>query len=215
MRWVGITVLVAACWTKSPVTDQTKPPTDRSAVDENVELIGTLRIDPAPGPRGFQGVFLEVPGRGTLLVDYRPRGLWRPFDGAEVVVTGGCYEPSGEAIDRTHFRVDSLRASSAPHGERPYLSIGREQVISGGLRKQAAAPGSKMAGSTWPVFVAESGEVYIAVGDDLPPLDRALKVRARVLEPDMSYTARMGGPDLWILSVVDDEEPEPRPIRCP
>ena len=220
MRRIGITVVVAACWTQPPVTDQPKTPADRSAptVDDKVELTGTLRVDPVPGPRHFQGVHLEVPGRGTFLVDYRARGVWRSFDGVQVVVTGACYQPSGQAIiNRTHFRIDRLRAAKEERGRRPYLAIGPEQWLAGELLMQSGSAGTKMAGETWPVFAAEDGTSYIAVGDDLPRDNQRAKIRGRILEPDMTYTARMNGPDVWVLDIFDEghvEDPAPRAIPC-
>ena len=59
------------------------------------------------------------------------------------------------------------------------------------------------------------------MSDDEVNVDgKTVAVRARVLEPDMSYTARTNGPDLWIMSVLANDESEdpahaPKPVVCP
>ena len=50
-----------------------------------IELRATLRIDPAPAGKRFQGVWL-VAGDREYVVDYRARTLWTWFAGRQVTV---------------------------------------------------------------------------------------------------------------------------------
>jgi hypothetical protein len=168
------------------------------------ELHATVRIDPAPGAKKFQGVWLEHTDGTRWVIDYRARQLWTWFADQEVVVTGETYSPEGQAINKVHFRVDTMRFVTPRMGRGPYLSIGPERVIAGRFSTASAPAGTKLAGSSWPVFIGDDGTQYNVVGDD-DELDAtgAVHVKARVLEPDMSYTARSSGPDLWIVSIDD------------
>jgi len=170
------------------------------------EMHATLTIDVAPGAKKFQGVWL-VHGDGTRwVVDYRARQLWSWFADREVIVTGETYAPQGQAINAVHFRVETLRFAAATMGLGPYRAMGPELELAGTFARDSGTPGSKAAGSSWPVFVGDDGTRYHVVGDDTLELRSAsaVRVKARVLDPDMSYTARMSGPDLWIVSIDED-----------
>ncbi len=172
------------------------------------ELRGTLRIDAAPGAKRFQGVWLEHADGTRWVIDYRARDLWTWFADHDVIVTGGTYAPQGQAINAIHFRIDSLRFARPDYGRGPYLSMGPEQLLAGAFVTETALPGSKLAGSSWGAFVDEAGKHYVVVGEEIDPRRGAgpVSVRARVLEPDMSYTARTSGPDLWVVAIEDETD---------
>jgi hypothetical protein len=168
-----------------------------------IEQHATLRIDPVPGAKRFQGVWLERADGTRWVVDYRARELWSWFADHEVIVTGEKYAPEGQAINAVHFRVDTVRFKAPRSGRGPYVSMGPEQVLAGTLVTDSGTAG-KAAGSSWPAFVSDDGTRYVVLGEELAGRTGPVRVRARVLEPDMSYTARTAGPDLWIVA-VDDE----------
>lgn len=170
------------------------------------ELHATLRIDPAPGPKKFQGVWLVHTDSTRWVVDYRARQLWTWFADRDVVATGETYTPEGQAINAVHFRIDTLRFATPRMGHGPYLTMGPMLVRPGRFDTESAPPGSKAAGSSWPVFIGDDGRHYNVVGDDKLelPSSGAVHVKARELEPDMSYVARTNGPDLWIVSIDED-----------
>lgn len=174
----------------------------------SAELRGTLRIDAAPGAKHFQGVWLEQADGTRWVVDYRARELWTWFADHDVIVTGGTYVPEGQAINATHFRIDLLRFATPRVGRGPYLSMGPEHLLTGAFVIESGLPGSKAAGSSWRAFVGDDGTHYLVVGEELDVRRGAgpAMVRARVLEPDMSYTARTSGPDLWIVTIDDETD---------
>src|SRR5690606_35642601 len=100
--------------------------------------------------------------------------------------------------------IDSVRFARPQYGRGPYLTMGPEQVLAGTLVIDTALPGSKLAGSQWPAFVGDDGTRYVVLGEELAGRTGPVRIRARVLEPDMSYTARTAGPDLWIVAVEDE-----------
>jgi hypothetical protein len=101
-----------------------------------------------------------------------------------------------------------LRFAKPELGTGPYLSMGPEHLLGGAFVTETALPGSKLAGSSWGAFVDDGGKHYVVVGDELDPrrAKGPVSVRARVLEPDMSYTARTSGPDLWIVAIEDETD---------
>lgn len=213
---VGTFLALAACWTGKPVPDS--PPTPK-AVNLSAERRAIVRIDAEPAAKNFQGVWLEL-GDTRFVVDYRARQLWRWFADREVIVTGGCYRPVGQAIDGPHFEVETLRVADPARGVGPYFSIGPEQWMTGDFVVDTAPAGSKLAGATRAMFRTAAGTQYAVFGDMLPDAGTATNVRARVLEPDLSYAARSGGPDLWIvdeigIDFVEDRAPARTRIRCP
>lgn len=169
------------------------------------EYRATLRIDPAHGAKRFQGVWLEHTDGTRWVVDYRARELWTWFAGREVIVTGETYAPGPDeqSIDAVHFRVASLRAASRDFGVAPYLSIGPVRELHGRFVTAGGAAGSKLAGSSWPAFVADDGTQYSVLGER-PNSGQFARIAARDCEPDMSYAARTPGPDLWIVSIDAD-----------
>jgi len=168
------------------------------------EIHATLRIDPSPGAKRFQGVWLEYADGTRWVVDYRARELWTWFANHPVIVTGEQYAPEGQAINAVHFRIDTMRFAVPEYGRGPYLTMGPEQIVHGTLVRDSAPPGSKAAGSSWPAFVGEDGTRYLVLGEELVGRSGPVRVRARVLVPDMSYTARTSGPDLWVVAIEDE-----------
>ena len=116
------------------------------------ERRATLRIDAQPGGKKFQGVWLEFAADKRWVIDYRPRELWKPFEDREVIVTGACYRPVGQAIMATHFRVDRMRFVKPERGRGPILEVGPEQWIRGAFAMRTFPPGSKLADSPMRVF---------------------------------------------------------------
>ena len=209
----GIVLAFAGCWTaKAP--SEAKPMTQMTQQQERRAI---LRIDAQPTGKKFQGVWLELVDGTKWIVDYRPRDVWMLFRDREVFVTGGCYQPIGEAISATHFRIDRMRDARPERGTRPYITVGPQHVVRGQLVSVSAPPGSKLAESPpQKRFRSERGVTYGVIGAALPE-GETVRVRARELEPDMSYTARSIDRDLWISDVLgsDEEEHAPREIPCP
>ena len=214
----GFVVLVA-CWTSEtkPVANSTKPTT--ATTDERR---ATVRIDAQPGGKNFQGVWLELGADKRWVIDYRPRALWKPFADRDVIVTGRCYRPFGQAIMATHFRVDRMRFVTPERGRGPLLEIGPEQLLRGTFVEHRFPAGSKLADSPRVTFVVDAGTSYWIAGaaDDLPAIGTAARIKAREVTPDMSYVAQPGGPNLWILDVRDPDSVEdpahaPTMIECP
>ena len=191
-------------------------PTTRAA-DEREAIV---RIDAEPGSKQFQGVWLELGGE-RWVIDYRARGLWKPFEDHAVIVAGECYTPRGQAIGATHFRVDRMRFMKPERGRGPILELGPEQMLRGAFAEHAFPAGSKRADSPARTFVDDAGTSYwIAGGDGLPAAGTAARVKARVVTPDLSYVAQPSGPNLWILDVrkpdqVDDPAHAPTITKCP
>src|SRR5690606_4502318 len=149
----------------------------------------------------FQGVWLEFADGARWVIDYRAREPWRSFQDREVFVTGGCYEPRGQAIMATHFRVDRMRLVDPVRGQQPYLEVGPEQLLRGELVVESAPAGSKLAGTSALTFRGEDGTRYPVIGDGALTPAGPVAVRARVLLADLTYAARSGDSDLWILDV--------------
>ena len=202
----------------SPPPVATPPPPD-VAVEPLTTVTATLRIDANPGPRKFQGVWLERPDGERWIVDYRDRGLWRGFDGATVAVTGYCYQPFGEAINARHFAVETLRHSSERDVRGPYVSLGPERTLTGQFSTRTAPPGSKLAGSPPEhVFVAD-GTTY-ALANKADAGEGAATVIARLLVVNLAYAATADEERLWLVDVHDpgwtpDPKTARRRIPCP
>lgn len=214
-------VLLVACWTSErvPVTEPTKP----TPPSTGEERRATVRIDAAPSGKKFQGVWLELARPDhRWVIDYRPRALWQPFADREVLVTGQCYRPFGQAIGATHFRVDRMRFVTPERGRGPILELGPEQRVRGAFAEHRFPPGSKLADAPRLVFVADGGERYWIEGaaDPLPAADTAALITAREVVPDVTYSAQPDGPRLWILDVrapdaTDDPAHAPVLVPCP
>jgi hypothetical protein len=194
-------VVASACWTGSSVSEPNVAKRATAAKPGARERRAVLRVDPEPGARKFQGVWLEI-GAEKWVVDYRVRPLWKWFADREVTVTGSCYQPEGAAIMGPHFHVDTLHVVDRRGGAGPYFGFGPERELAGELVVETGKPGSKAAGSSWDTFLAEDGTHYGIEGEFKPPYGLSVRVRARVLEPDLSYVARVGNIDVWIIEQI-------------
>lgn len=189
--------------------------------DPPAEYRATVRIDAQPGGKKFQGVWLEFDTHQQWVIAYRPHELWRGFAGEAVIVTGQCYEPFGQAIGATHFRVERMRLAPAVKFLAPLLEVGPESLVTGDFVDRAWPAGSKRAGEMQLVFRAADGTSYEIAGSNIALSARgAVKIRARNVEVNRAHAATTGGPHLWILDVHDandtpDEDTRDKPIPCP
>lgn len=216
---LGITVVVAACWTSVPSPPVTPKPVS-TAVSDLEEVRAVVRIDPAPGGKRFQGVWLELPNGKRWVVDYRAHGLWRAFENQTVVVTGSCYVPAGQAVMATHFKVAHMKFAATPTKSVPFLEIGAEELMDGMFVERTWPVGSKLSGTQEIVFRRDPapGE-YIIAGShaQIPDAGTTARIRARQIKPDPTYAAMPGGDQIWIVSLHtadDDPEHEPSPAPC-
>jgi hypothetical protein len=223
---VGVVVVVAACWTSSP--PRVEKPVEPSSVAAAEEVHATLRIDATPGPKHFQGVWLELAADKRWVIDYRPRELWRGFDGQSVIVTGHCYVPFGEALLATHFKVERMRfATSLRWGSVPILEVGPERLVRGMLVEHEYAAGSKLAGSRetrfqpdTPIDGVAAFQIAGGIGPDAPTFDTRITVKARALVGNRAYTSTSSDAQIWIVSThaasyVEDPEHAPKIVPCP
>ena len=190
-------------------------PTDPVAASATPGFRATLRIDAEPGPRRFQGVWLER-GEHKWLVDYRARELWTAFDGLSVDVTGHCFEPFGEAVRATHFAIDTLAVADRKTSRR-FHAIGPEQTLTGTFVNESGPSGTKMVGSTAQYFEVDGTRRELAGGEDG---DGAATVIARTVEINLAYAATTGGEQLWVVARhprgwVQDPATAPRRVPCP
>jgi hypothetical protein len=191
-------------------------PTVPSAPAAKPGFRATLRIDAEPGPRRFQGVWLEQ-GENKLLVDYRKRELWTAFDGLAVDVTGHCYEPFGERItNQTHFAIETLAVADRKTSRR-FHGFGPEQTLTGSFVTETGAPGTKLEGSTLAYFESEGKRRQLAGGESG---QGAATIVARIVEINLAYMATTGGEQLWVVARnpagwVQDPATAPKRIPCP
>ncbi len=175
----------------------------------------TLRIDAEPGPRRFQGVWLEH-GDKRYLVDYRKRELWTTFDGLAVDITGHCFEPFGEAVGATHFAIETLAVADRKASRR-FHGFGPEQTLTGSFVTETGAPGTKLEGSALAYFEADGKRRALAGGESG---EGGATIIARVVEINLAYAATTGGEQLWVIARnpqgwVQDPATAPRRIQCP
>lgn len=181
-----------------PAAD-TKGNDKEAPVDAGFEAV--VRFDEKPSGKKFQGVWLERKDGERYVVAYRPQAWLRGFEGRSVKVTGSTYEPQGQRISATHFRIDTLKVER--RGEGPILEVGPERTLIGNFKSVSGSPGTKAEGSTWWVFVTAEGAEYEVEGapEKATLKAGAAKIVARVVEPDMSFVARRGGPCVWVLEI--------------
>lgn len=161
-----------------------------------MEFEAVVAIDPRPGGKKLQAVWLVRDDGERWVIDYRPRGLWRPFEDERVQVTGARYEPEGQAIGAQHFRVDTMRTID-PESTSSLIALGPEQHLCGRLEIREGDPGSKMGGEGYPVFVAESGATY-QLANHIEAEPGPLTIRAREATRSR-FVAHAPGPLLWVL----------------
>jgi hypothetical protein len=226
-RFASGLLLVAACGTPVKHADPPRDaPPDRPAVQEQVsgrdgpELRATVRIDPRPGGKMFQGVWLELEGGRRWLIDYRPREVWLSFEDQAVRVTGHCYMPYGQAMGATHFEVLRMHFAQPSRRSTPLLAVGPEVVLRGAFDDVAHPPGSKLAGSTDTVFRTAEGKQYWIFGTIPRREEGSVKIWARTVEWNPAHAAAPDGDRIWIVEVrpadQPDDPPEPEPpVPCP
>lgn len=157
----------------------------------------TLTIDPRPGGKRFQGVWL-VPDKGArLLIDYRATKIWRPFEGQKVVATGSVYQPRGQAINATHFRLETLEMADSK-STASIVRVGPRTELSGAFSTKTVPAGAKGAGETYEVFTASDGNVYLVANPDASHAGKTM-ISARRIQRS-PFIAHRGGPTLWILN---------------
>lgn len=168
-----------------------------------VEHRAIVRIDAAPSAKRFQGVWLELAGGERWLIDYRANPLWRSFADRTVTVTGTLYtpDPRAQAVCAQHFEVARMRLADTPPGSSPLRELGPKQKLTGAFVARAWPDTSKLAGSVELVF--ETGDTsYALAGSPGGIVAGPATITARLVEPDPTYAATTGGPQLWILDVT-------------
>ena len=217
--WLAIGFGFAACWTSSQPATLHEDPVPSATRTKPTEFHATVRIDATPSGKKAQPVWLEFGADKRWLIDYRPRELWRSFEDALVIVTGICYQPFGQALSATHFKVERLRFAAPPTHSVPILEIGPELVLKGSFVLEAAPPGSRREGSDSVEFRSNTGSNYAIAGNSAGSWEPgAATITARRVELNLAYAATTGGPQLWILSIHDaDYTPDSRdtPKPCP
>lgn len=169
----------------------------RLPVKPAASVTATLKIDPKPGSKQFQGVWLVRADGSRLLIDYRATAIWKPFAGHQVVATGHVYQPRGQAIMATHYHVDTLKMAD-PQSTASIVGVGPLVQLSGSFSLKTAPPRSKSAGEKYPVFTAATGTTYL-IANPSPTHSGKARVTARPIQRS-PFVAHRGGPTLWILS---------------
>lgn len=165
-----------------------------------------VRIDPHPGGKRFQGVWLDVEGRDPWLVAYRARPWWKPFDGHRVKVVGAPYQPDPQAqqIMADHFRVTSLELlDPAEEPMAEIVWIGPQLTLEGTFATITWPQGTKLAGETMTVFETQAGKRYhlAASVDPMPEPGAPLTVRGRAVRRS-PFVAHVGTDHLWVFSAT-------------
>jgi hypothetical protein len=214
----SILAFAAACWTSTAVPPELPRPARPPSTSG--EHRATVRIDPEPGAKHFQGVWLEFSERRRWLIDYRARDIWRSFADRTVLVSGHCYEPFGQAIAATHFAVEHMRlVDRVP--DVPLTEVGPELILRGALAVHAHPAGGKHGGSSEVVFRDGGGTTYwIHAADDQLPGPGPVAVTAREVHASPAFAALPDGPRLWIFDFhAADHAPDPahapRVVPCP
>lgn len=182
----------------APPPERSKPP---AKGDDDLQTVrATLKIDPKPGGKRFQGVWLEAAGGGRLLIDYRANEWWRPFEGKLVEARGEPYVPRGQAIMADHFRVHELHIVE-PTVDDALISVHAAEDLTGTFTQYSWPKQTKLAGTKATVFVSDDGTQFwlSQKPDPMPQLDTPVRITARRVEPS-NFIARPGGPYLWVIS---------------
>jgi hypothetical protein len=202
-----VAALVPAIAAAEPV-QQAEPPAKKAPPADKAKLAGEfsgkMTIDPKPGGKHFQGVWVQRDGasmpkpgeldRDRLLVDYRARELWRSFEGERVLARGTCYHPFGQAIRATHFEIDRLKFAGTPPASARLLEIGPYAVMSGEL--VAHAGGKDLVFRSGSITYAIAGD---SSGSKLAAGPAKLGVRTVAVNPKVVSTTSKD--HVWILNV--------------
>lgn len=178
---------------------EVKVETKEAPVVDGFEAV--VRVDEKPGGKKFQGVWLERADGERWVVAYRPLEWLKLFVGRTVRVTGETYQPFGQAIMATHFKIATLAVTDKQGGLGPLLGVGPEVTLAGKFVETKGEVGTKSEGSTWWTFVAADGASYEIEGTLEEIAAGAATVVARKVEPDWSYAARRGADFLWVIEI--------------
>jgi hypothetical protein len=183
-----------------------------------MQRAATIRVDPEPGGKKFQGIWLELEDGRRWVIAYRPHALWRSFQDRKVTVTGTCYRPHGQAIDATHYKIDDLQLIDQDIGA--FETVGPERELRGKFYQELGNP--RLTESSPVRFIDEAGTLYWIAGSDarLREPGAAVLVTARHVHRAPSYADAPGGPTLWLFAIhdpdhVEDPETAPRTVPCP
>jgi hypothetical protein len=217
VRTLLVLLVAASCSSPAPTpTIENRKPVTPDKPPSPTEMGATLWFDDAPGGKKFQGVWLGLGGDRNYVIDYRPRSLWLGFVGHELLVTGHCYQPFGQAISAQHFRVERLRFATKPTTSVPLFEIGPEIVMKGSFVDHPYPAGSKLAGSSQLKFHHADGTAYGLAGGDDEMKPGPAQIKARVVEVNMAHHAQTGGPKIWVAYVMHGDEPDrDTPMPCP
>lgn len=176
-----------------------------------MERTAIVRVDAEPGGKRFQGVWLDFGNDTRWVIAYRPHDIWKQFADTQVVVTGHCYTPFGQAIHATHFHVDTMRPVDRKDARR-FLAVHPERLVRGEVVVAEAEVGSKAALSTLHQFREDGGATWWVAGSDARlTVGRRITAQVREVEISMSWTATVGGPHVWIGATYgEDYVPDPR-----
>ncbi len=213
-QFLWLWLLLTAC-RPSPTSTSTNepvvispPPHSASATGEppktppsENEIEATLRIDEKPGGKHFQGVWLERDDGSRWVISYRADGYWLPFRDHRVRVQGVVYEPEGQAVMATHFRVKTLALtpSEEKNAMTGLVEVRDERQYPGKFRDDVGDKGTKLEGEHRTVFISDSGSHYwLANAVEGVVFDEPVVVRGREVKLSR-FMARPGGPYLWVI----------------
>jgi hypothetical protein len=189
----------------APPPVKTPPRMDPATTDTNLEeLDAIVEIDEKPGGKKFQGVWLVQDGGERWVISYRAEPWLREFEGLRVHARGERYTPEGQAINATHFRLAEMRVIDPQARLSLFVEVGPERTLTGVIREEVGAPGTKSEGERWHVLDSESDGRFMLVNTpEGIVLEQRIAVRARsiVFSP---FVAHRGGPALWVLDVDRD-----------
>jgi hypothetical protein len=173
-----------------PINDRTTPA---------ASVTGTIRVDPTPGAKKFQGVWLEATDGSKQLIAYNTRSVWARFEGQTVWVTGEPYTPELQSITADHFRVETMSLANSNQAA-PYTSVDAKRKMNCHIQVHSGSPGSKMADQSWRMLMCEGMAYQLANPVMLKGHTAHVSVIARRVERP-PFTSHMPGPMLWIESV--------------
>lgn len=153
-------------------------------------------IDPSPGAKKFQGVWLERDDGQRWLIDYRARPYWTPFAEARVEVSGARYMPDGQAVTAVHFRLDTLRIVE-PTPDHHLVRLGPKRQLTGRFVEVVGGPGTKSEARTMTLFAADGVRYFLANHEETFQGSGTATVRETALSP---FVAHLMGPRLWVVS---------------
>ncbi len=162
---------------------------------------------PAPGQRGkiFSGALLERDDGEKWVIDYNPESPFRVFRDRRVRLEGHRYRPESQALINPHVRVSTLTLVGDVPTDLAWIRVGPERCVTGSFRVHTWPPGTKLAGEPQRTFVVDHTQYSLASAlGTQAPVDVAITVIAREVEPAPLYAARPGGPHLWITRIVED-----------